>query len=98
MKEHTEMYSYIKNKEIRVVAYLLGKVNQNLMSIYQQFCSFVEIKEYDYSKYPDYFNNHIQYRWKPLLVAEHLQDHDVVFWFDTSIIFRNGNETLKVKL
>ena len=81
-----------------MVAHLLGNVNQKLMDTYHEYCPFVEVKEFNYSKYPKYFKRLTEYRWKPLIVAEYLAEYDVVFWFDTSIVFRKDNETLKVRL
>lgn len=98
IKENEEIYSYIQKKEVRVVAYLLNNLKPNLMKIYQEYCPFVEFKEFNYTKYPEYVRQLKQYRWKPLLVAEELEHHDIVLWFDTSVVFGNGKETFKVSL
>ena len=98
LKDNKEIYSSIQSKEIHVTAYLLDQVESNLMDVYKKNCPFVEIKEFNYTKYPEYFKILMHYRWKLLIVAEELEKHDVVFWFDTSIVFTNGTQTLKVKL
>ena len=98
LKENEEILAYIQNREVRIVAYLLEKLRPMFIKLYKQYCPFVEIKEFDYGEYPRHVNRLTEYRWKPLLVAEYLAQHDVVFWFDTSIIFKQGNETLKVRI
>ena len=98
IKENEEIYSYIQKKEVHVVAYLLEKLKPNLMKIYQEYCPFVEIKEFNYTKYPDYVRKLKQYRWKLLAVAQELEEYDVVLWFDTSVVFGNGKETFQVNL
>ena len=97
MKDHEEISLYIATSEVRVVAYLLHKLKPKLIRIYSQFCPFVEIKQFESNRYPEYVGNLKEYRWKPLLIAEILEKHDIVFWFDTSITFKNGDETLTVR-
>ena len=97
LKENKEINSYIEAKQVRVVAYLLAELTPNSAKIYHEYCPFVEVRNFNYSKYPEYFKQIRHFRWKPLLVAEHLGYNDVVLWFDSSIMFGNGRETFKVK-
>ena len=96
IKENEEIYSYVQKKEVHVVAYLLDNLKPELMKIYQEYCPFVELKEFNYTKYPKYVRRLEQYRWKPLIVTEELDEYDVVLWFDSSVVFDNGKETFKV--
>ena len=97
LKENKEINSYIEAKQVRVVAYLLAELTPNSAKIYHEYCPFVEVRNFNYSRYPEYFKNLKEYRWKPLIVTQQLEEHDVVLWFDTSVVFGNGRETFKVK-
>ena len=97
LKENKEIYSYIESKEIHVAAYLLNQLEPHLMDVYKKNCPFVEFRNFNYSRYPEYVKTLKHYRWKPLIIAETLEQSDVVFWFDTSVVFTNNTESLKVK-
>ena len=98
MKKNQEINSYIENKEVRVIAYLLENLSQNSTDIYQKYCPFVELRKFDFDKYPKYVRILKHYRWKPLIVAENLEHSDVILWFDTSTIFRNSKKVFKVSI
>ncbi|KAE9547195.1 hypothetical protein FO519_009593, partial [Halicephalobus sp. NKZ332] len=95
LKKNNEVYYYIHEKKVRVIAYLLGELTPNSTKIYHDYCPFVEIREFNYSKYPEYFRKLREFRWKPLIIAEHLEKSNIIFWFDASVVFGNGKETLQ---
>ncbi|KAE9546864.1 hypothetical protein FO519_009924 [Halicephalobus sp. NKZ332] len=95
LKESDEIAYHFARSELQMVALFLGKLTPRLQRVYHQFCPYVEIKEFNYSKYPAYVENLNHYRWKPLIIAEYLRKNDIVFWFDAAVGFKNGDETLK---
>ena len=97
LKENKEIYSYIEDKQIKVVAYFLKEITIHSTIVYHKYCPFVEFRNFNYSRYPEYVKTLKHYRWKPLIIAETLEQSDVVFWFDTSVVFTNNTESLKVK-
>uniref|UniRef100_A0AC35EWR1 Uncharacterized protein n=1 Tax=Panagrolaimus sp. PS1159 TaxID=55785 RepID=A0AC35EWR1_9BILA len=79
-----------------MIAYLLGDLTKDLINHYQKVCPFVEIRDFQFEDYPKFVGNLKEYRWKPLIIQEMLDEFDNIFYFDTSVVFRNHtNETIK---
>ncbi|CCD64738.2 Alpha-1,6-mannosyl-glycoprotein 2-beta-N-acetylglucosaminyltransferase [Caenorhabditis elegans] len=45
----------------------------------------IEVRVFDTSGYPDYTNNWMEYRFKPLIVAEVMKEYEYIWWMDAHI-------------
>lgn len=78
-----------KNK---IVLYDLGISNENLMLLKEKACN-VEIRYFNFTKYPEYTKHMKEYRWKPIAIAETLRDFGAIWYLDSSVIFEKQNVT-----
>uniref|UniRef100_A0AC34FR30 Uncharacterized protein n=1 Tax=Panagrolaimus sp. ES5 TaxID=591445 RepID=A0AC34FR30_9BILA len=75
-----------------MIAYILKNDISNIsLKQYRNECQFVTLRIFDSSKYPDVVTNLFEYRWKPIIVKEVLQEVEKVFWVDSSVIFNDDN-------
>jgi hypothetical protein len=51
----------------------------------------VLLKQFNFSAYPSYVKDLIQYRWKPLVIAQELLQHPAVLWMDSSTYWVKSN-------
>uniref|UniRef100_A0A914Z524 Uncharacterized protein n=1 Tax=Panagrolaimus superbus TaxID=310955 RepID=A0A914Z524_9BILA len=79
-----------------MIAYILkNDVSYIHLEQYRNECPFVTLRIFNATKYPAFVSKLLEYRWKPLIVAEVLQEVEKVFYFDSSVIFKdNANENI----
>ena len=87
--EATDMILSVQRKmpNTRIIMYSLGLTN-NEMSLLKSYCN-VELRVFDFSKYPNLQRNLRTFTWKPLVVQEVSQEYEVVLYFDSSIRLTN---------
>uniref|UniRef100_A0A914Y0T9 Uncharacterized protein n=1 Tax=Panagrolaimus superbus TaxID=310955 RepID=A0A914Y0T9_9BILA len=54
-------------------------------------CPFVTIRFLNTTKYPDFIQDLYEYRWKAIIIEEVLQEVEKVFYFDSSIVFKQDS-------
>uniref|UniRef100_A0A7E4W4V6 Glycosyltransferase family 92 protein n=1 Tax=Panagrellus redivivus TaxID=6233 RepID=A0A7E4W4V6_PANRE len=91
MKKHPSMTNLINNGTIKVIAYNMGGLGETELSLYKKHCPFVEVRALDFSTYPPFVSDLMQYRWKPLIIAKLMEVRPVVFYLDTSVVFMNSS-------
>ncbi|XP_071793119.1 uncharacterized protein [Asterias amurensis] len=76
----------------RIVAYSLGLSTEQVetMSI---LCN-VELRHFNFSKYPGHVKDLLNYAWKPPIIKETLYEFGAVFWADSSVIFTSSIQLL----
>ncbi|KAE9420467.1 hypothetical protein Angca_002059, partial [Angiostrongylus cantonensis] len=88
----------------RVIVYDLGKVNrqnfevkmlskrslENSTVLFQKWNN-LEFRDFNFSRYPDYVRNLREFRWKPIIIAETLQEFSAVWYMDSSISFKKND-------
>uniref|UniRef100_A0A914QDL3 Uncharacterized protein n=1 Tax=Panagrolaimus davidi TaxID=227884 RepID=A0A914QDL3_9BILA len=80
-----------------MIAYILkNDLSKQQLDQYHYECPFVHLRHFNVSKYPTFVQNLNEYRWKPIIVSEVLEEVESVFYFDSSIIFLNQDgESIK---
>lgn len=87
-------YSGIRHVDKRLIVYNL-LLSDEQISDYRIKCPIVEFRDFDFTPYPQHIRYWSEFRWKPILIAHALLEFPSIWWFDSSIIFRN-NESLQV--
>ncbi|CAI5452475.1 unnamed protein product [Caenorhabditis angaria] len=76
----------------KYILYDIGISEGNRKMLLSKFKN-VEIREFKFSKYPDFVKQLMTYRWKPLIIAEVLQEYPNIWWMDAHIRLVGGNFT-----
>ncbi|XP_038045969.1 uncharacterized protein LOC119720382 [Patiria miniata] len=66
----------------KIIVYDLGLTPQGVTEA-KRLCN-VELRSFDFSKYPPHVKNLYKYSWKPLIIRDALEEFGVVFWGDAS--------------
>jgi hypothetical protein len=97
------IYSFVKyNQTNTLIVYDLGidtPTWKELQEIYLEY-SYIQFKEFDYSKYPEWFNINIdagQYAWKPTIIYETYQEYpnEILVWMDSGNLIHNDLNELE---
>lgn len=73
----------------KLILYDIGLKNEHVKTIQNK--THVLLKKFNFSAYPSDVQNLIEYRWKPLIIAQELVEHPALLWMDTSVYFEKGN-------
>ncbi|CAI2296160.1 unnamed protein product [Caenorhabditis sp. 36 PRJEB53466] len=73
-----------------IVLYSLGIKEKRLEELKETACN-LEIRNFNFSKYPGYVAHLKDYRWKPIVIAETLRDFGAIWYLDSSVIFEKLN-------
>ncbi|KJH47096.1 hypothetical protein DICVIV_06804 [Dictyocaulus viviparus] len=76
-------------KTAKIVVYDIGLSKKNAMRV-KRWCH-VDYRRFQFEKYPSYFKQLYTFRWKPIVIAEALKNHDVIWYMDTSIILNKSD-------
>ncbi|TKR60616.1 hypothetical protein L596_027838 [Steinernema carpocapsae] len=79
----------------RLVVYKLGTLNVNQTIALNETCGGAEFRKFPFDRYPSYVQNLFEYRWKPVILSEILDESDAVIYADSSTEFQNTNETFE---
>uniref|UniRef100_A0AC35F6H4 Uncharacterized protein n=1 Tax=Panagrolaimus sp. PS1159 TaxID=55785 RepID=A0AC35F6H4_9BILA len=79
-----------------MIAYILSNdLDEESLNQYQNECPFVIVRNFNATKQPDFFEDLLEYRWKPIIVEEVLKEVENVFYIDAGIVFHeNTNGTI----
>ncbi|CAB3398018.1 unnamed protein product [Caenorhabditis bovis] len=80
--------SYPKNK---VLFYGLDLSNNHQEKLKNE--KYLEFRQFNTSKYPSYVKRWLDYRFKPLIIAEVIQEYKNIIWMDAHILIKNANLT-----
>ena len=73
--------------------------NSTEISSYLTECKYAEIRQLDFSTYPEFVQNLYQYRWKPIVISDALKSADLVLYIDASVVVNQSNSaTFKASL
>uniref|UniRef100_A0A914XPT2 Uncharacterized protein n=1 Tax=Panagrolaimus superbus TaxID=310955 RepID=A0A914XPT2_9BILA len=80
-----------------MIAYLLKyDLTKKQIAKYHYECPFVSLRYFNDTKCPYFVKNLNEYRWKPIIISDVLQEVENVLYFDSSIVFQNqANESIK---
>ena len=89
--------SFIKSNETqshKLIIYDLGIDPHRWESFKKEFKENIEFKEFDYSKYPSWYNVNIdagQYAWKPAIIKEvyNKYPNEIIVWMDAGNLIKN---------
>ncbi|XP_038061725.1 uncharacterized protein LOC119732340 [Patiria miniata] len=70
----------------RIVMYNLGLNTVGIQQV-KRLCN-VELRSFNFAKYPPHVRNLHTYAWKPLIIQETLDEFGVMFWCDASARFQ----------
>ncbi|XP_071790327.1 uncharacterized protein [Asterias amurensis] len=89
-KEGKVMISTAQNvmPNTRIVVCDLGLIPSEIREL-STFCN-VEVRSFNFSKYPPHVKDLLNYAWKPALIKELLYEFGAVFWADSSVRFRRS--------
>lgn len=85
-------YNRITYEEKRFIIYDLGgcfDTDEKMNELRDNCPSWVEYRTFNYSPYPSYVRDIVQFRWKPLIIAESLIEFPAIWWIDSSTQFTN---------
>ena len=80
----------------RIVIYDLG-LQESQRKELKKLCN-VELRKFDFEKYPPYVKSLNKYAWKPIIVRQLAHEAEYLFWGDSSIRFVKDFETMFSKL
>ena len=80
----------------RIMMYDLGLEKEQRKEL-ETFCN-VELRTFDFNKYPEYFRSLFKYAWKPVIIKTVAQETEYLFWADSSIRFIPNFESALKKL
>ncbi|XP_072043389.1 uncharacterized protein [Amphiura filiformis] len=69
----------------RIVVYDLG-IKQKTKPKVKKFCG-IEVRNFDFDKYPPHTKNLHTYAWKVFIIRETLREFGAIFWGDSSVRF-----------
>ena len=69
--------------EVKLIVYDLGMTSQQRASVLRM-CG-VELRTFDFAKYPQHVRELFKYAWKPIIANELVKDYEVVMWGDASV-------------
>ena len=68
---------------LHIIIYNLGLTNLQINTL-ESYCN-VHVRQFNFSKYPDFVRDLRTYAWKPLMVHELSKEFDFIFYHDASI-------------
>ena len=71
----------------KIIVYDIG-LTKNQVSTLQTYCK-VEIRKFNFQKYPEHFKNLINYSWKTAIAKEMSKEFELFFYCDSSVRFKN---------
>ena len=80
----------------RIVIYDLG-LQESQRKELKKFCN-VELRKFDFEKYPPYVKSLDKYAWKPIIIRQLAHEAEYIFWGDSSIRFVKDFESTFSKL
>ncbi|XP_022084374.1 uncharacterized protein LOC110975844 [Acanthaster planci] len=66
----------------KIILYDLGLTPRGVEEV-KRLCN-VELRKFNFSKYPPHVSNLFKYAWKPLIIRDMLEEFGVVFWGDAA--------------
>ena len=69
--------------EVKLIVYDLGMTSQQRETVLRM-CG-VELRTFDFTKYPQHVRDLFKYAWKPIIANELVRDYEVVMWGDASV-------------
>ena len=80
----------------RIVIYDLG-LQESQRKELKKLCN-VELRKFDFEKYPPYVKSLDKYAWKPIIIRQLAHEAEYIFWGDSSIRFVKDFESTFSKL
>ncbi|KAF1752241.1 hypothetical protein GCK72_018795 [Caenorhabditis remanei] len=81
---------YKFNPNRKFILYSLGLGDLYIKNIKRDFKN-LEVRIFDTSGYPDYARNWMEYRFKPLILAEVMTEFSNIWWMDAHIVVKKPN-------
>ena len=81
---------YKFNPDRKFILYSLGLGDLYIKNIKRDFKN-LEVRIFDTSGYPDYSRNWMEYRFKPLILAEVMTEFSNIWWMDAHIVVKKPN-------
>ena len=69
--------------EVKLIVYDLGMTSQHRATVLRM-CG-VELRSFDFAKYPQHVRDLLKYAWKPIIANELVKDYEVMMWGDASV-------------
>lgn len=82
--------NYLSANKSKIIIYNLGMSKRSTTKLTETFGDKIELRQFNFQKYPDYVGHLNKYRFKPLIVAEILRDYPSIIWLDSSIVIRKN--------
>lgn len=76
--------------DAKFILYSLGLQAANISKLKSMFKN-LEVRVFNTIGYPDYTNHWMEYRFKPLLLAELLREHSNIWWMDAHLSVKKPN-------
>lgn len=76
--------------DAKFILYSLGLQAANISKLKSMFKN-LEVRVFNTTGYPDYTNHWMEYRFKPLLLAELLREHSNIWWMDAHLSVKKPN-------
>ena len=72
----------------KIIVYDLGLTDSQVSTL-QTYCN-VEIRKFNFQKYPEYFKNLLNYAWKTAIAKEMSEEFELFFYCDSSVRLKNS--------
>ena len=69
--------------QVMIIVYDLGLTRRQVSRI-QSYCNVLEVRKFNFNRYPSHAKNLYNYAWKVFILSEISEEHEVFFYCDTS--------------
>jgi len=80
---------YANFPSTRIIVYDLG-LSENEVSRLQSYCNVLEVRKFEFSKYPPHTKDLLTYSWKPHVVYEVSKSYELFIYCDASCRFNKA--------
>jgi hypothetical protein len=81
----------------KVIVYDLG-LTWTQVNIIQSYCNVLEVRKFDFARYPPHTKNLFTYAWKPFIIKEVSEEYELLFYCDASCRIKNTFTTYITRL
>ncbi|XP_033631201.1 uncharacterized protein LOC117293094 [Asterias rubens] len=79
--------------QVKIIVYDIGLLEEEAIKKVSTLCN-VELRTFNFNKYPRYVSSLLTYAWKVIIIKETLNEFGAIFWADASVRFTKSLKSL----